>query len=307
MPAIDISGLKKSYRNVEALRGIDLEVREGEIFGLVGPDGAGKTTLIRLLCGILTPSDGTATILGSDVRGDPEGVKRRIGYMSQRFSLYQDMTVAENMRFFEELYSVPPQERTERRRRLLEFSRLGPFSGRRAGKLSGGMKQKLGLSCALIHTPKVLFLDEPTTGVDPISRRELWGLLGDLWHGGMTIFVSTPYMDEAERCNRLAFIQEGRLIAVGTPDEIKADYPYEIAEVVTAGARELAASLRGSEAISALHLYGDRLHISLGDYDSGTAELAPLLEAHGIGLSDIRRIEPTLESVFLHRVEESRR
>ena len=306
MPALEIEGLKKSFKDNVALTGIDLEVERNEIFGLVGPDGAGKTTLIRLLCGIMTPSGGTARIFGDDVVRDPEAVKRHIGYMSQRFSLYQDLSVEENMRFFERLYSVPAAEREERRRRLLEFSRLGPFSDRRAGKLSGGMKQKLGICCALIHTPDILFLDEPTTGVDPISRRELWGLLNDLWHDGLTIFVSTPYMDEADRCTRLAFIQEGEIITVGTPDEIKASYPYEIAEIVSPRTREIAAALQGNEAVKAIHPYGDRLHISLQDYPSGTAAIMPVLEGYGVSTQAVRRVDPTLESVFLYSKEAAR-
>ena len=306
MPAIEIKGLRKSYEEVEALKGIDLDVEEGEIFGLVGPDGAGKTTMIRLLCGILRPTEGTARVFGSDIVKDPEGIKRHIGYMSQRFSLYADLTVEENMRFFEELYSVPQSEREERRRRLLEFSRLGPFTGRRAGKLSGGMKQKLGLSCALTHTPKVLFLDEPTTGVDPISRRELWGLLYDLWHDGMTIFVSTPYMDEAERCTRIAFIGDGGIITVGTPDEVKSSYPFEIAEIVTPRARELAVLLEARQDVAAVHLYGDRLHVSLADFAGGLASLAPLIDEFDITPDSIRKVAPTLESVFLHQAEVGR-
>ncbi|HUX07949.1 MAG TPA: ABC transporter ATP-binding protein [Acidobacteriota bacterium] len=306
MPAIEIKGLRKNYEEVEALKGIDLSVEEGEIFGLVGPDGAGKTTMIRLLCGILRPTEGTASVFGADIVKDPEGVKRHIGYMSQRFSLYADLTVGENMRFFEELYRVPKGERAERRRKLLEFSRLEPFISRRAGKLSGGMKQKLGLSCALTHKPKVLFLDEPTTGVDPISRRELWGLLYDLWHDGITIFVSTPYMDEAERCNRIAFIRDGGIITLGTPDEVKSHYPFQIAEIVTPRARELAAQLEAREEVAAVHLYGDRLHVSIADFADGVASLAPLFDEFDIAPDSIRKVAPTLESVFLQQAEAGR-
>lgn len=299
MAAIVVDNLKKQYRSVEALKGISLEIEAGEIFGLVGPDGAGKTTLIRLLCGILTPTGGTANIEGFDVRVDPEGVKRQIGYMSQRFSLYPDLTVAENMSFFEELYKVPKSERSERTKRLLEFSRLGPFKNRPAGKLSGGMKQKLGLSCALIHTPKILFLDEPTTGVDPISRRELWSLLYDLWHGGMTIFVSTPYLDEAERCTRVGLLYEGNLISVGTPKEITGSYPYQVAEVTLPGARAYADMLERLDDVVSIQLSGERIYLSTTDFSTAEPIIRSALQETGVETVTVRRTKPSLETVFL--------
>ncbi len=215
--AITITGLRKTFNGLTAVDGIDLQVRRGEIFGLVGPDGAGKTTTMRLLAGLLDPDAGGARVAGFDVQRQTEAMKRQIGYMPQRFSLYGDLTVAENMRFFATIYQVPRAERLARQQRLLEFSRLEPFLKRQAQFLSGGMKQKLALACVLMHTPQVLFLDEPTTGVDPVSRRDFWKILYSLLQEGVTLFVSTPYMDEAERCTRVALMNRGRIIFCGTP------------------------------------------------------------------------------------------
>jgi ABC-2 type transport system ATP-binding protein len=296
--AIETSGLSKSFGAVRALDGVDLQVREGEIFGLVGPDGAGKTTLIRLLSGIMRPHAGSATVLGTDVVADPETVKGQLGYMSQRFSLYQDLSVEENILFFQDLYRVPRPDRAERMRRLLEFSRLGPFRDRPAGKLSGGMKQKLGLCCALIHTPKILFLDEPTTGVDPISRRELWSLLYDLWHTGLTIVVSTPYMDEAERCTRIGFMEKGRIIRTGAPAQIIAEFPSEMAELASAQARPLVERIAALPSVRAVHPYGDRLHIAVSSYEQAAPAIENVARASGATFA-LRRIRPSLEDVFL--------
>ncbi|MDI1248644.1 MAG: ABC transporter ATP-binding protein, partial [Lacunisphaera sp.] len=221
MSAIQATGLRRTFGTTVAVDTLDLAVAEGEIFGLVGPDGAGKTTTMRMLTGILPPTAGTAEVAGFDVRRDAEPLKEHIGYMSQRFGLYPDLTVLENIGFYADIYSVPRAERIARTERLLGFSNLTPFKQRLAGNLSGGMKQKLGLACALIHTPRVLFLDEPTNGVDPVSRRDFWRILYQLVRDGVTIFVSTSYLDEAERCNRLALLPQGRLLGVGTPDEVK--------------------------------------------------------------------------------------
>lgn len=300
MRAVTIKGMSKSFGNTTALESIDLEIAQGDIFGLVGPDGAGKTTLIRLLCGILTPTSGEAEVYGADLRRDPEEVKKNIGYMSQRFSLYQDLSVAENMKFFENLYKVPASERGVRTARLLDFSRLGPFRDRPAGKLSGGMKQKLGLSCALIHTPKILFLDEPTTGVDPISRRELWDLLYELWEGGLTIVISTPYMDEAERCTNIALLWNGRVIAGGSPSHIISEYPFEMAEIVSESAQQLAGKITNLEGIKSVHQYGDRLHLALEDYRHSESRLKSMISSSGITDARLRKIRPSLEDVFLH-------
>ena len=215
--AIQVSGLGRSFGEMWAVRGLDLEVQRGEIFGLVGPDGAGKTTTIRMLTGILAASEGNATVAGFSIQNDEEEIKARISYMSQRFGLYGDLTVEENLRFYADLYEVPRREREPLEERLLGFSNLKPFRKRQARNLSGGMKQKLGLACALIHKPEILFLDEPTNGVDPVSRRDFWRILYAMLKEGVTIFVSTAYLDEAERCTRVGLMHRGRLIQCDTP------------------------------------------------------------------------------------------
>ena len=229
--AIETSGLTKAFGEVQAVDGLDLTVRSGEIYGLIGPDGAGKTTTMRMLAGVMAASGGEASVLGNDVVNNPESVKKDIAYMSQRFGLYEDLTVRENIDFYAELYLVNAEEKKERFERLMEFSRLSPFTGRLAGNLSGGMKQKLGLACALIHTPKLLLLDEPTNGVDPVSRREFWKILYELLREGVTIFVSTPYMDEADRCHRVGIMDAGRLLIADTPVGIRERIRLSVIEI----------------------------------------------------------------------------
>src|SRR5574340_184966 len=231
MHAIKTESLMKRFGSFTAVDGLNLTVGEGEIFGLVGPDGAGKTTTMRLLTSIMEPSSGEAWVAGRHVVKEAEAVKEDIGYMSQRFGLYPDLTVMENIEFYADIYDVPKKLRPERIERLLAFSNMTPFKKRQAGRLSGGMKQKLGLACALIHTPKVLFLDEPTNGVDPVSRRDFWKILYQLLREQVTIFISTAYLDEAERCSRVGLIDQCRLLAVGTPDEIKTLMQGQILEI----------------------------------------------------------------------------
>jgi ABC-2 type transport system ATP-binding protein len=279
--------------------GLTLSVDEGEIFGLVGPDGAGKTTTMRLLTAILDPTAGEAWVAGHDVRRDAEGLKEHIGYMSQRFGLYPDLTVQENIDFYADIYGVPRRGRGERVARLLSFSNLAPFRKRLAGNLSGGMKQKLGLACALVHTPRVLFLDEPTNGVDPVSRRDFWRILYQLLREGVTIFVSTAYLDEAERCGRLALLHEGRLLALGTPDEVKALLRDAILEVATPEPRRAAAALRGAFGAGAVGLFGDRVHVVTPDPERAAPRIRDLLAAGGIELAGLRPVPPSLEDVFV--------
>jgi len=297
--AIHARGLRRTFGETVAVDRLDLDVAEGEIFGLVGPDGAGKTTTMRMLTGILAPSAGEAQVAGCDVVRAREPLKEHIGYMSQRFGLYPDLTVAENIDFYADIYTVPQAARAERTERLLAFSNLTPFKHRLAGNLSGGMKQKLGLACALIHTPRVLFLDEPTNGVDPVSRRDFWRILYQLVRDGVTIFVSTAYLDEAERCNRLALLHEGRLLGLGTPDEIKAMMPGALLEIRTAAPRRAAALLREQLPAASVGLFGDRVHVAARDVATTEARSRELLTAAGLTVDSIRPIEPSLEDVFV--------
>ncbi len=305
MSAIRTTGLRRTFGSVVAVDALDLDIAEGEIFGLVGPDGAGKSTTMRMLTGILPPSAGSAEVTGHDVVRDAEHLKEHIGYMSQRFGLYPDLTVIENIDFYADIYDVPSRDRGEKIARLLGFSNLTPFKQRLAGNLSGGMKQKLGLACALIHTPRVLFLDEPTNGVDPVSRRDFWRILYQLVREGVTIFVSTAYLDEAERCNRLALLHQGRLLAIGTPDEVKTMMPGALLEVRTSAPRRTAALLRGQLADASVGLFGDRVHLVTRDAVQAEAQARELIAAAGFDVVSIRLIEPSLEDVFVSVVATS--
>jgi ABC-2 type transport system ATP-binding protein len=297
METIRATGLGRRFGEHWALRNLDLSVQEGEIFGLVGPDGAGKTTTMRLLTTILEPSEGEAWVDGLHGGREAEAVKDRIGYMSQRFGLYPDLTVQENIDFYADLYGVSPAERSERMERLLAFSNLTPFRRRLAGNLSGGMKQKLGLACALIHTPRVLFLDEPTNGVDPVSRRDFWRILYQLLRSKVTIFVSTAYLDEAERCNRIALLHAGRLLACDTPEGVKGLMKGTLLELRCEGVRRAGGLLR-SAGVGNVALFGDRLHILVQDVDLGRSAVEAALREAGLTCLDLRVAEPSLEDVF---------
>ncbi|MBM3852758.1 MAG: ABC transporter ATP-binding protein [Verrucomicrobia bacterium] len=301
MPAIRATGLRRNFGGTVAVAGLDLEVAAGEIFGLVGPDGAGKTTTIRMLTGVLRPDAGTAEVAGCDVVREAGALKEHIGYMSQRFGLYPDLTVRENIEFYADIYGVASQGRAERIAQLLGFSNLTPFQQRLAGDLSGGMKQKLGLACALIHTPRVLFLDEPTNGVDPVSRRDFWRILYQLARDGVTLFVSTAYLDEAERCNRLALLHQGRVVGLGTPAEIKALLRGALLEVRTSAPRRTAALLRERLADATVGLFGDRVHVHVASRDAAAVEshTRELIAGAGFVLQAIRPIAPSLEDVFV--------
>ena len=297
--AVQTSGLRKEFGHITAVDGIDLAVERGEIFGLVGPDGAGKTTTMRMLCGIMQPTSGHAIVAGFDVRTQPEEVKLRIGYMSQRFSLYTDLTVAENIEFFADLHSVPKRDRPQRREELLGFSRLTSFTKRLVGNLSGGMKQKLALVCTLMHTPEILFLDEPTTGVDPVSRRDFWKILYSLVGQGVTLIVSTPYMDEAERCNRVAMIDRGRIIECDDPDRLKTKMQGDLFEIICAPQQEAKRILTALAGVLGVQVFGERLHVWVED----AARVRPLaesaLQSAGITVDHMRAITPSLEDVFV--------
>lgn len=295
--SIIIDNISKSYAEVKAVRGISLEVNEGEMFGLVGPDGAGKTTTIRMLCGLLKPDDGSATILDLDLKKEKADIKKQIGYLSQKFSLYGDLTIDENIEFFADIHGV--KNFRERRTQLLEFTRLTSFRSRLADRLSGGMKQKLALACTLIHKPRIIFLDEPTTGVDPVSRRDFWKILSELQKEGITIFMSTPYLDEAERCNRVAMMNEGRIISLDTPQNIRNSLDKEIVEVVCTPARKAYRIVREKTEFEA-QLFGDRLHIVVGDSTADMKLLANLFSDEKIAVTGMRTVTPSLENVFIH-------
>jgi ABC-2 type transport system ATP-binding protein len=300
MESIRCERLTKCFGGVTAVDALSFSVAEGEIFGLVGPDGAGKTTTMRLLTSIMDPTSGDAWVAGYHVVREGERIKENIGYMSQRFGLYPDLTVMENIHFYADIYSVPRRGRGEKIERLLEFSSLTPFKRRLAGNLSGGMKQKLGLACALVHTPKVLFLDEPTNGVDPVSRRDFWRILYQLLRQRVTIFISTAYLDEAERANRLALVNRGRLLACGTPDEVKRLMRGEILEIRTSRPRDSAVLLRQKLGAESIGLFGDRIHVvTLRGAEETARQAAELLQAAGMPPTRIHAIPPAVEDVFV--------
>jgi ABC-2 type transport system ATP-binding protein len=309
---IETENLTRQFKNVTAVDGLDLTVARGEIFGLVGPDGAGKTTTIRMLCAIMDPTAGSARVAGFDTVRQPEEIKRRIGYMAQRFNLYGDLSVSENLDFFADVFQVRGRERRERKERLLQFARLTQFQSRRAAHLSGGMQKKLALACTLIHQPEVILLDEPTTGVDPVSRREFWDILTELHLQGITIFVSTPYMDEAERCSRVGLIYRGRIIVCDQPEQIKGLVGGDLLELrpaEAAGAGSLGQSLhRAQEAVSGLdgvlevQTYGDLLHVFVDDAGRRQGALVSALEAAGLDVADLRQTRPRMEEAFISLV-----
>jgi ABC-2 type transport system ATP-binding protein len=300
---ISATDLSRSFGPLIAVNKLDISIARGELFGLVGPDGAGKTTTMRLLAGILEPTSGNANVAGCSVLTDPEGVKERIGYMSQRFGLYEDLTVLENIIFYADLYEVPARERSARISRLLAFSDLEPFRKRLAGALSGGMKQKLGLACALVHTPDVLLLDEPTNGVDPVSRREFWRILYDLLREGVTILLSTSYLDEAERCTRIGVIHRGRIILQGEPHAIRSTLKVTMLELWPDRVREAGARVRRTAGVRDVTVYGDRLHITLEEGTPMSAVVADLQQG-GYAVLESRAILPSLEDVFIASVKE---
>jgi ABC-2 type transport system ATP-binding protein len=299
-PIIEINNLKKSYGNVKAVNGVSYSVAKGEMFGLVGPDGAGKTTTIRVMCGLLHPDEGSVNILDLDVTKYRKEVQNQIGYLSQKFSLYGDLSVDENIEFFADIHRV--KDYKSRRTELLSFTRLTPFRDRLADKLSGGMKQKLALACSLIHKPKILFLDEPTTGVDPVSRRDFWKILSDLLKEGITIFMTTPYLDEAERCNRIALMHKGEVISLNTPSAIKSSINRSTLEIMCSDIKKAYDILRNEKDIEA-QIFGDRINIMIKDYDSEFNKIESVLNSSKISINTKRLIAPSLENVFIHLIK----
>lgn len=302
-PAIAATDLTKRFPGLVAVDRLSLEVVPGEIFGLVGPDGAGKTTTLRMLAGILPPDEGSAVVAGCDITRDAEAAKHRLSYMPQRFGLYEDLTVDENIRFYADLFGVPGVDREERSEQLLRAAGMAEFRRRLAGHLSGGMKQKLGLVCALIHTPEVILLDEPTTGVDPISRRDFWSILYSLVGQGVSILTSTAYLDEAERCHRVALLHEGRLLFCDTPSRLKERLPGAVVAVRSTEPRRLRKPVENMAGVSSIVLVGDGLHVVVDDAERRIPQLGEQLTTAGLPFDEITQVTPSIEDLFVSAVE----
>ena len=304
--AIEFSNVKKQYGPVEALRGVSFNVGRGEMFGVIGPDGAGKTTAIRAICGLLHVDAGSIRVLGKDPVKDHRAITGSVGYLSQRFSLYGDLSIDENIAFFAEIHGV--RDYRGRRDRLLDMTQLTPFRGRLADQLSGGMKQKLALACTLVHEPQLILLDEPTTGVDPVSRREFWKLLSQFLASGITILMSTPYLDEAERCSRIVLLHEGRVLALDEPGALRASLPGTMLEVLVPSPREALDRLRDPGGLAHAQVFGDRLHVWF-DHDNAAGAAAAFQRAAAraqIAATGVRAIVPSLEDVFIAKLSVSK-
>jgi len=292
---IKIENLYKNYNKVEALKGISLQITSGEMFGIIGPDGAGKTTIIRILCGLLNATSGNAFLMNKNIVNERSTIQKSIGYLSQNFSLYGDLTVDENIEFFANIHNI--KDYHNRSNELLEFTKLIPFRNRLATNLSGGMKQKLALACSLIHKPQILFLDEPTTGVDPVSRRDFWKILANLKNDGITIVLTTPYLDEAERCTRVAFMNEGKIMDIGTPSELKMKMKGRILEIVC---NEIPKAGKILKELFDVQLFGDRINLVINDFNNDYPQIESLLEQNSIKIIDKRIVTPSLENLFIY-------
>ena len=308
--AVVVRELERRFGNFVAVNRVSFSVAQGEIFGFLGPNGAGKSTTIRMLCGILAPTAGGGTVAGFDIRTQPEQIKANIGYMSQRFSLYEDLTVEENIDFYSGIYRIPPEKKPARKEWVIEMAGLEQHRHSHAGTLSGGWKQRLALGCAILHEPPILFLDEPTSGVDPNSRRRFWDLIYELSGQGVTVFVTTHYMDEAEHCDRLALIYRGELIAIGTPQSLKTGgITEEILEVICERPQdaieviERTEQTAGTEGIRGVALFGQGLHVAVRDAGAAAPALRRLLEQRGYKVSRIEPIAPSMEDVFVSLIE----
>ena len=302
-PAILVSALSKRFGEVRAVDQLTFDVHAGEIFGLVGPDGAGKTTALRMLAGVLAVDSGAATVAGCDVVRDPEGAKHHLSYMSQRFGLYEDLTVDENIRFYADLFGVRRQQRQPRTAELLAAAGLSDFRTRLAGNLSGGMKQKLGLVCALIHTPKVILLDEPTNGVDPVSRRDFWRILYSLLAEGVAILTSTSYLDEAERCHRVGLLYQGRLLFCDTPEALKKRFPGEILAVHASEPARVRDLLETASGVREALLVGDHVHLFVDSAALRLPDLRARLEAAAVPHDSMEAVAPSIEDLFVSALE----
>jgi ABC-2 type transport system ATP-binding protein len=300
--ALELNGVTKRFGATEAVSGVSYAVDRGEMFGLIGPDGAGKTTTIRLLCGLLRADSGSIRVLGSDPVRQRHAITTKVGYFSQRFSLYGDLTIDENIAFFAEIHGVARYR--DRRDRLLDMMQLTPFRGRLADRLSGGMKQKLALACTLVHEPEIILLDEPTTGVDPVSRREFWRLLSEFLSQGITILMATPYLDEAERCSRVALMSQGRILALDEPNALRAAFPDDLLEMLADPQAAAVQVVRRDAAVLDVQSFGERLHIRVtrGRGDAAAAALTLACGQAGVRVASLRKVPASLEDVFIDRV-----
>ena len=300
--AVSLDRVTRRFGPTVAVDRLSLEVRRGEMFGLIGPDGAGKTTTIRLICGLLRADAGSIRVLGADPVSQHAAVTRTAGYFSQRFSLYGDLSIDENIAFFAEIHGL--SHYAERRNRLLEMTQLTPFRDRLADRLSGGMKQKLALACTLVHEPQIILLDEPTTGVDPVSRREFWKLLSEFLAQGITIVMATPYLDEAERCTRVALLSNGKLLVVDTPQALRDSLPGTVVEVLARPQREALEALRTLPGVADIQSFGERIHVRWADGQPGAAEqqIERRLRETQVSVSSVRQVPASLEDVFINRV-----
>ena len=303
--AISIKNCTRRFGPLTAVNALTLTIAKGEIFGLVGPDGAGKTTTLRMLCGLLDPDEGEIQIAGQSVKDNLLAVKDRIGYMAQRFGMYLDLTVEENLLFYADLFGIPDDQRDPLMVKLLHMTRMEPFRQRQAGNLSGGMKQKLALMCSLLHRPEILILDEPTNGVDPVSRRDFWAILYQLVKEGLTVVVTTAYLDEAERCNRVGLMFEGRLVRCESPDQLKMDRKEECYQVEASKQQDARTLLQFAKGVSGVESAGPVLHLFLNSELTSPAELAAMLDREGLGPAQFKRITPTLEDVFITEVRKA--
>jgi len=303
-PAVVVRDLEKRFGSFVAVNRIRFEVARGEVFGFLGPNGAGKSTTIRMLCGILAPSGGTGTVAGFDVRSQPEQIKANIGYMSQKFSLYEDLTVEENLDFYGGIYRIPAEKKRERKEWAIAMAGLREHRHSRTGILSGGWKQRLALGCAILHEPPIIFLDEPTSGVDPISRRQFWNLIYELAGKGTTVFVTTHYMDEAEYCDRLALIYRGELIAIGTPQKLKTELMQEdVLEVLCERPQDAMDEIEKLDGIKEVALFGKGLHVVAEDGEAAVPAVRELLGRRGYAAARVEKIVPSLEDVFVSLIE----
>lgn len=302
MPALEVEELSRAFGQTKALDGVTFSVEEGEIFGLVGPDGSGKTTSLRILCGLMAPTGGRAVVLGHDLIKDPESVKRHVGYMAQPARLYEDLSVRQNIEFFADLYEVPRSRYAQRMERLMEFSGLAPFKERLFRDLSGGMKQKVGLCCTLIHTPRVLFLDEPTNGVDPVSRRDFWKILYELKKERVTIVVASTYLDEAERCHRVAFLDKGKVRMVEEPFKLRLLLKDRLFNLTAEDRRRAMGCLRDLKEVQGIYVFGAGIHVILKESSQSHAVHSALTQ-EGIGQYRLEPVQPGLEDVYLNMLK----